>query len=110
MRFTRGDLDGLVSLFDSQAVFVPAPGQVAAGSDALRAVLADLLAIGGRLQIKTKSLHQVGDTALRTHEWKLEGNDPDGNPITVGGRAAVVYRRQADGSWCLVIDNPFTFV
>ncbi|MDQ4030878.1 MAG: DUF4440 domain-containing protein [Actinomycetota bacterium] len=107
--FHAGDLDGLVSLFDPKSMFVSASGQVAAGPDAVRKELAGLLATGGRLEIKTKSLHQVEDIALRTTEWSLEGNESDGNPITVGGRAAIVYRRQTDGSWRLLIDNTFLF-
>jgi ketosteroid isomerase-like protein len=34
--FNAGDIDGLVSLFEPEAVLVPAPGKVVAGSDALR--------------------------------------------------------------------------
>jgi ketosteroid isomerase-like protein len=37
------------------------------------------------------------------------GTDPDGNPVSLSGLAAVVHRRQADGFWLYVIDNPFPF-
>lgn len=107
--FNAGDLDGMVSLYESEAVFVPAPGQVTAGSDSIREVLAGFLAVKGRFELKSKSLQQVGDIALETAEWTLEGTDPDGNPVSLAGLATVVLRRQADGSWLMVIDNPFPF-
>ena len=109
-RFSAGDLDGLVSLFEPEAVFVPAPGHVAIGSDALRKAFASFLATGTRIeQVKRYSLHQVGDIALSTVEFKFEGTDPDGNPLTVHARPAVVFRRQSDGSWRFLIDNGFPF-
>lgn len=45
--FNAGDLDGLVSLFEPEAVLVPAPGQVAAGSDAIREAFTGFLATWG---------------------------------------------------------------
>lgn len=104
-----GDLDGMVSLYESEAVFVPAFGQAAAGSASIREVLAGFLAMKGRFDLKVMSRQQVGDIALETAEWKLEGTDPDGNPVSLAGVAAVVLRRQADGSWLMIIDNPFPF-
>jgi ketosteroid isomerase-like protein len=32
----------------------------------------------------------------------------DGNPVELAMRSSEVVRRQADGSWRYVIDNPFT--
>ncbi len=109
--FNAGDLDGLVGLYETEAVLILGPGQIAAGSDAIREVMAGLMGTGGRLELKCRrnSLHQVGDIALRTLEWKLEGNDPDANPLALGGVATVVLRRQADGCWRLVIDNACPF-
>lgn len=104
-----GDLDGLVSLYEPEAVFVPAPEQAAAGSASIREVWAGFLAMKGRFDLRVKSRQQVGDIALETAEWKLEGSDPDGNPVSLAGLSAVVLRRQADGSWLMVIDNPFPF-
>lgn len=107
--FNAGDLDGLVSLFEPDAVFVPAPGQVAAGSAAIREVLANFLAMNGRIEFTRESILQTGDMALKTLEWKLVGDDPDGSTVTLVGHAATALRRQPDGSWRIVIDNPFPF-
>ena len=47
-----------------------------------------------------------GDTALVIGNWTLQGRDPEGNDVEAGGRYADVVRRQADGTWLVVIDNP----
>jgi uncharacterized protein (TIGR02246 family) len=98
--FNAGDVDGLVSLFDSEGVLVPAFGGVAVGSDALRELFTNIIATGARLEIvEVFDVHRVGDIALATIEWKVDSADPDGNPITIRTRPAVVFRRQVDGSW-----------
>jgi ketosteroid isomerase-like protein len=107
--FHAGNLDGIVSLFEPEGMLVVAPDQLAIGTEAIQKALAGLLAIGGRLEFKDKSFRQVGDIALRTHEWQVEGSDPHGNPLTLKGVAAAVLRRGEDGCWRLVIDNGCAF-
>lgn len=105
--FNAGDLEGLVSLYEPDAIFISAPGQVAAGADSLRAAFAGFLATKPSFELKMTSFHQVGDIALECSDWKLDGNDPDGNPVALGGRCSGILRRQGDGRWLFVIDNPF---
>jgi len=108
--FNGGAVDGLVSLFEPEAVLVPALGQIAVGSDALRELFTGVLASGARFEfVKIFSVHRVGDIALLTGEWKMELNDPNGDPVTVNARPVVVFRRQADGTWRFLIDNAFPF-
>lgn len=104
-----GDLEGMVGLYEPDAVFISAPGQVTAGSEAIRDTFAGFLAAKPRFEHKITSLHRVGDVALKFFEWKLEGNDPDGTPMALHGTGSAVLRRQADGRWLYVIDNPFPY-
>jgi len=39
--------------------------------------------------------------------WSFQGTGPDGAPVTLTGQNADVLRRQSDGSWRFVIDNPW---
>jgi ketosteroid isomerase-like protein len=34
-------------------------------------------------------------------------NVPDGKPFNIGGKATDVLRQQSDGTWRIVIDNPW---
>ena len=47
-----------------------------------------------------------GTLALTRSTWSMTGTDPEGRPVTMGGRSAEVVRRQSDGTWKFVIDNP----
>jgi len=104
-----GDLEAMVSLYEPDAMFISAPGQVAAGSEAIRKTIAGFLTAKPRFELNVGSLHQAGHLALECYEWKLEGTDPDGKPIMLSGTGSAVLRRQGDGRWLYMIDNPFPF-
>ncbi|MGH2688368.1 MAG: YybH family protein, partial [Actinomycetota bacterium] len=108
--FNAGDVDLLVGMYEPGAVLVTGPGEEARGSDALRGALTELLdimhSVNGRFRLTRLSEHPVGDLTLETLEWKVDGAGPDG-PVALGGLAAAVLRRQADGRWLLVVDHPY---
>src|SRR3954468_21113702 len=103
--FNSRDLDGLMdNLYEDDAVLVPAPGaEVATGKDAIRGVLQEFLGMGGTLTIEAATAYQVGDIALTHSTFKLDVPDADAMTATT----AEVVRRQPDGSWKYVIDNPW---
>jgi ketosteroid isomerase-like protein len=48
----------------------------------------------------------AGDEGLRG-VWSFNGTGPDGEPVQLAANNADVLRRQPDGSWRFVIDNPW---
>jgi len=59
-----------------------------------------------QLAVHAEGTIASGDTALVIGHWTLKGRDADGNDMETGARFADVVRRQSDGSWLYVIDNP----
>jgi ketosteroid isomerase-like protein len=39
--------------------------------------------------------------------WSFNRTGPDGEPVRLAARNADVLRRQTDGTWRIVIDNPW---
>ena len=102
-----GDVEAALALYEPGATFVPEPGKAATGLDAIREVLNGFLALKPRLTIEVPQVSESGDLALLSSRWTLKGTAPDGNPVDLAGQGAEVVRRQADGTWLFVIDNPF---
>jgi ketosteroid isomerase-like protein len=106
---TSADLDAALSLYEPEATFA-LPKAFGEGSvtglDALRETFGGLLALTPQLTVNAEKTLLSGDTALVIGRWTLKGRDPDGNEIDTGGRFTDVIRRQADGGWLFVIDNP----
>jgi uncharacterized protein (TIGR02246 family) len=105
--FNSGDLDALVALYEPEGCINPEPGQVAIGTQAIREALSGFLAMNPKLTLEVKNLNQISDIALTSGNWQLTGTGPDGSPVDMKGQSVEVSRRQPDGTWLFVIDNPF---
>jgi uncharacterized protein (TIGR02246 family) len=102
-----GDLDGLMGLYESDAAFATRPGSLAHGGSGIREALGGFVAMNGRLELEVTRVLEVDDLALVIGVWSFEGTRPDGEPVRLEARNADVLRRQADGTWRFVIDNPW---
>ena len=105
--FSAHDLDALVALYEPDAVLVPQQGQTVTGRDAIRETLKGFLTLCGEFRSEVKSVVQTGDLALVRSDWSLVGTAPGGCPVDLSGCGVAIVRRQPDGSWLFVIDNPF---
>jgi ketosteroid isomerase-like protein len=47
------------------------------------------------------------DLALVYNDWRMSAKGPDGRPIEAVGKAIELVRRQPDGTWRFVLDDPF---
>jgi len=103
----KGDLEAALALYEPTASFVLDSGQVVTGLGAIREVMQGFLALKPKFTIEVKAV-QSGDggLALLRGKWSLSGTGPDGKPMTLSGNSTEVVRRQADGTWRFVIDNP----
>jgi ketosteroid isomerase-like protein len=73
----------------------------------VRGSLAAFIAMKGTLNLKVDRVLEAGDLALVAGVWSFTGTGPDGEPVKLTARNADVLRRQSDGSWRFVIDNPW---
>jgi uncharacterized protein (TIGR02246 family) len=102
-----GDVDGLVALYEPDATLVAQPGEVVVGIAAIQEVLSELVALRATHNLEGQKVLQTGDIALSFTDWALAGTGSDGEPIEMAAQSSDVLRRQPDGSWRFVIDNPW---
>jgi ketosteroid isomerase-like protein len=94
-RANGGDLDGLLALYEPDAVVAFPPGRLSVGTAAIRGADADLLASRPTLAPGSPR------PALRSGDLALTSTHLDG-----GGATVEVARRQPDGTWRWIIDQP----
>jgi uncharacterized protein (TIGR02246 family) len=104
---STGNLDALMTLYEADACFATQPGQLAKSPESVRQSLRNFIDLKGKLDLKVKRVIQASDLALVTTEWSFSGTGPDNNPVNIASKSADVLRRQADGAWKFVIDNPW---
>ncbi len=106
--FSAHDLDAAVALYEPGATLIPLPGQVVTGTEAIREALSATLALEPKFDLEFNHAFEAGDIALVFSDWTLSTTDPNGNAVgEMEGRTTDVARRQPDGSWLFVIDDPY---
>jgi uncharacterized protein (TIGR02246 family) len=102
-----GDLDSLMPLYERDAAFATQPGDLAPGAPGVREALNGFISMNGTLDLEVTRVLEVDDLALVIGVWSFDGTGPDGEPVRLEARNADVLRRQSDGTWRFVIDNPW---
>jgi ketosteroid isomerase-like protein len=100
-----GDLDGLVSLYEPNAHVVAAPGLLLVGTVAIRQALQQLIDSGARVSLEPRNIRCVDDLALVSNTATLTGPTPDAKPVI--STTTEMMRRQPDGGWLHILDDPF---
>ncbi len=83
------------------------PGQVVEDLKNIRQSLQSFIEMKSKLEAKVKRVLQANDLTLLITEWSINGTKPEGKSINLTGRGTVVLRRQSDGNWLIVIENPW---
>jgi uncharacterized protein (TIGR02246 family) len=103
----EGDLEGALALYEPEATFAPEPGRQVTGADAIRAALEQFIALKPSMTGSIEKVMEAGGVALVVNRWSLSGTAPDGAPVEMTGVSSDVMRRQGDGSWLILVDDPW---
>ena len=105
--FNRGNISSILKLYESDASFALEPGKVVKGHENIRDGIQSFVDMKGRLESSVKRVLKSNDVALVITEWSFNGTGPDGNAVSFAGKATDVLRQQSDGTWHILIDNPW---
>lgn len=104
--FQNGDINGVMQSYEPNAAVVFEPGKPTNDAAQLRAMFAAMAEIKPQFKYSGHDVHVAGDIALHIAPWDMTGTGPDGQEIKETGLSVSVLRKQADGTWKLVIDDP----
>jgi uncharacterized protein (TIGR02246 family) len=103
--FNAGDVDATITCYEPEGCFVSKSGRVARGAAELREVYRITFANKPEMKFDIRKGIPAGDDlALVIVSWTSLSL---GAAKVLSGTATDIVRRQADGTWKLVLDNPY---
>ena len=104
--FNAGDIEATVACYEPQACLVSKSGRIARGAAELREVYRITFSNKPQMKFEIRKVVPAGDDlALVIVDWTSVLSS--GEAKVLSGTATSIVRRQADGTWKLVLDNPF---
>lgn len=105
---TEQDMGAALKCYEESAIFVTTPDNVSHGLAEIEQALKVFMDLAPTLEvIRTRRILVNNDLALVGCDWTMKGTDPTGAAVEMNGTNIDIIRKQADGTWLLVIDNPF---
>lgn len=105
-RANAGDLDGVLALYEPDAALAFPSGKVTRGAAAIRRAYVQLLLARPTFTGEVQPALRCGDLALTSTRFVAPTPGPRGRTSRVATATSEVARRQPDGSWLWVIDQP----
>ena len=103
----EGNLQSVMNTYEKGASLVAEPGTTVTGEAFLKA-MEGYVSMNPKFHMPEHEVIISGDIALHIGPWTMEAQDPStGQQIEQKGLSLAVFRRQTDGRWLMVIDNPF---
>lgn len=101
--YNSGDLNTVMNMYDASGVFVADPENPVRGKEKFESAVKNILAIKGKMEIKTVYCLEAGDVAVGRSEWSIK----DGDTTRVAAKGIELLKRQPDGTWKVLIDHAF---
>jgi ketosteroid isomerase-like protein len=105
--FSSRDMNGSLDAVEADASVLPPNAPIATGHPAIKVLFLGFYQIPGldlHWQATRAEAARSGELAYTSGTYVMKFNDPKGNPLTDKGKYATVWRKQADGSWKVVLD------
>ena len=107
--FSAGDMSAFLALHEPESTqVVPPDRRHVTGTEEIRRAVEPFLSMRPKFESEVVGVLESDGLAMTHALWRLEGTDRDGKPVTLAGLGTVVSRRQPDGSWRIVLDNPLS--
>ena len=108
---TVKDPQAFTAFYAEDAVVLPPGGQMASGKEAITKMWQQMVAQPGfdlTFAPAKVEVARSGDLAYEFGDYAITVNDKRGKPQTSKGKYVVVWAKQADGTWKVMVDSPTT--
>lgn len=103
----NGDLAGTMSCFAENAIYIDRDGNEITGLESIQKEMEHLCNWKPEIIGSQYKSTIIGDQAIWMDKWTMKATLPNGNPIVMNGATACLLKKNEEGNWVWLVDNPF---
>ncbi|MBB6329662.1 uncharacterized protein (TIGR02246 family) [Chryseobacterium sediminis] len=103
----NGDAAGALSCFHPEAVYIDRDGRELRGLAQIEPAITEICRLKLDIQGEVPHVTVVNDLAIWLEQWEMTGIALDGHSIHMTGYTSSIMKRDEDGEWLWLVDNPF---
>jgi len=104
--FHNSDIAGVFASYEKNAAVMFEPAKQVSDPVEFKKFFEELFQLNPKFEYSGHEVYIANDLALHIAPWTMKGNAPDGGVIEQSGLSVAVLRKQTDGNWLMVLDNP----
>jgi len=105
--FHQKDIASILTSYEEGAAIMFDPGKAISDPTLIQQMFEGAFQINPAYTYpKGHEVYRANDIALHIAPWEMKGQGPDGTELSASGLSVAVLRKQANGSWLMVLDNP----
>ncbi|WGQ09138.1 hypothetical protein QG516_21740 [Pedobacter gandavensis] len=101
------DVKGAMSCFDPEGVYIDRDGKEISERTQVEKAMQYLCALGPEIKGAKPHVTTIGNLSLWLDEWEMIGKTPDNQIVKMNGHTACMMKRNTEGIWLWLVDNPF---
>lgn len=101
------DVKAAMSCFDAQGIYIDRDGEEIRERIQIEEAIGNLCALEPEIKGGEPHLSTIGDLSLWLDEWEMIGKTPVGQLIKMNGHTTCLMKRNQEGVWLWLVDNPF---
>ena len=103
----NGDAAGALGCFHPEAVYIDRDGRELRGLEQISMAMNEICRLHLDIQGEAPHVTVVNDLAMWLDQWEMTGTAPDEHPIHMTGHTSCIMKKNEDGEWLWLVDNPF---
>ncbi len=105
--FAEKDINGVMETYEEESTIIFEPGMPVRDRNTQRELFMGFISMDPEFQYGEHEVFINGDVAIHLTPWSMIGKTPDGTQMKVGGLSIAVLRKQQDGEWLMIFDDPY---
>lgn len=105
--FQQKNITGVLNSYEENAAVMFEPGQAITDPITIEQMFEGAFQINPKFDYPNgHEVYMANDIALHIAPWVMTGQAPDGTTVKQSGLSVAVLRKQTNGQWLMVLDNP----